>query len=133
MFSSHPIMLSRFFDQLDIISIYFNISYFNFSDTRKKSFKLASKDITRFIHSFVPSITHRTSFIVLYAFPSYLSEIRKIIVSSGGLQRVRLIEDTDILSSSWKKKKKSGTFYVNEFKVSGRLGRDNVKKLVHVI
>ena len=46
-------MLSRFFDQLDIISIYFNISYFNFSDTRKKSFKLASKDITSFIHSFV--------------------------------------------------------------------------------
>lgn len=46
---------------------------------------------------------------------------------------MRLIEDTDILSSSWKKKKKSGTFYVNEFKVSGRLGRDNVKKLVHVI
>lgn len=131
MFSGHPITPSRFFDQLDIISIYFNISYFNFSDTRKKIVQTRERYYK--IHSLVRSIAHRTSFIVLYAFPSYLSEIRKIIVSSGGLQRVRLIEDTDILSSSWKKKKKSGTFYVNEFKVSGRLGRDNVKKLVHVI
>lgn len=124
-------MLSRFFDQLDIISIYFNISYFNFSDTRKKSFKLASKDITRFIHSFVQLRIEQVSLFCTRFLR--ISEIRKIIVSSGGLQRVRLIEDTDILSSSWKKKKKSGTFYVNEFKVSGRLGRDNVKKLVHVI
>lgn len=38
-------------------------------------------------------------------------------MSSGGLQQVRLIEDTDIVIIV--EKKKSGTFYVNEFKVSG--------------
>lgn len=44
------------------------------------------------------------------------TEIRKMIVSSGGLQQVRLIEDTDIVIIV---EKKSGTLYVNEFKVSG--------------